>query len=234
MQEENQKVAPTVPAEALGPVMTNRTAQRTAEMSSHPRVNCDSRAVLEGDTGRNGQRAEGRRQHAEKQPAADGEQHGTHWRFGCLRRPRWVKRNRRRRSITTEDEKVVEAPVAAERHTRNSDAEDGECAASRVQKVKVVDIPSVIRGPVRMWKDQKIEKSQVRDDYANVLTERTERQSTTVTPFRMKNFSAQDDHEVVSSDGVKRDVEIVAACVEGSMMAVEGLQETLETIVKSM
>ena len=32
MQEENQKVAPTVPAEALGPVTTNPTAQRTAEM----------------------------------------------------------------------------------------------------------------------------------------------------------------------------------------------------------
>ena len=90
----------------------------------------------------------------------------------------------------------------------------------RVQKMKVVDIPSVIRGPVRMWKDQKIKKSQVRDDEANVFTERTERQSTTreksvlvertakilqamttegnveVIPFRMKNFSAQGGCEV--------------------------------------
>ena len=114
----------------------------------------------------------------------------------------------------------------------------------------------MIREPLRMWKDEKIQKSdEVRDDEGNVLTERTERQSTTrenvvlaertaeilqvltegnveATPFRKKNFSAQGDYEVVSLDGAKGDVEFVAACEEGSKMAVEGMNEPLERIVK--
>ena len=64
---------------------------------------------------------------------------------------------------TTEDYKVVEARRVWRAQT--SDAEDGECAASRVQRIKVVAIPTVMRGPVRMWKDEKILKSfEVRDE----------------------------------------------------------------------
>ena len=39
---------------------------------------------------------------------------------------------------------------------------------------------------------------------------------------------------MLSSGGVKRDVQVVPACVEGSRMAVEGLNKLLERIVKSM
>ena len=72
----HQKVARTVdfPADALGPVMADRVAQRTAEMLDRylGRTRCDS---TEGDAGRAGQRVEGRRRHAKSraQPAADGE-----------------------------------------------------------------------------------------------------------------------------------------------------------------
>ena len=71
---QKQKVARTVelPTEALGNVMTDWAARRSAEMSDRylGRISCDSRAVRDGDTGREGQLVEGRKQLAEKQRAA--------------------------------------------------------------------------------------------------------------------------------------------------------------------
>ena len=151
--------------------------------------------MREGDTDRNGQRAEGRRQ-----------QEAAHCRYGCQRRPGWWEKEEQK---TSEDYKVVEAPIeapvaadsAAYPNLRTQRLEDAPQVGFTE---KVVDIPSATGEPLRMWKDEKIREShEVGDDEANVLTER-------VTPFRMKNFSAQNDYEVLSSDGVKRAVECVA------------------------
>ena len=53
-------------------------------------------------------------------------------------------------------------------------------------------------------------------------------------PKGWQNFDAQDDSEVVSSTGLKRDVECAAQCVEGSSMIVGGLQEAFEIIERSI